>query len=294
MLTPSLQLNQWIDRFLVPIDDPTSRLFHLNLVFCVAFVFFWAIVIKKKPFHRVFRWRYIKKIFFSKNYWWNSSSCFDYKIYALNSGLKVFIFIPLLDITFNISIFLIQVLQKIHPEHEALPVTTTNLLLFTLVFFAFDDFIRFMHHYGMHRIPWLWRFHSTHHSATTLTPITLYRTHPVESAIATVRNSLTLGLATGAFVFLFQSQLTMTTLLGVNFFGFTFNLLGSNLRHSHIDFSFGWFERIFISPKQHQIHHSANPEHFDRNFGVSLSLWDQLFKTYISATGVKKLRFGLD
>lgn len=293
MLTLSPYIHQWIDRFLVPIDDPTSRLFHLNLLFCVGFIFVWAIAMKKRSLKSVLCWRYLKLVFFSKNYWWNSSSRFDYKIYALNSILKVLVFIPLLDVTFQISMFVINSLQKISPDYEALPVTTLNLFLFTLAFFVFDDFIRFIHHYGMHRIPWLWKFHRTHHSATTLTPITLYRAHPLESAIATVRNSLSLGLATGVFVFLFQSQLTMTTLLGVNFFGFVFNLLGSNLRHSHIDFTFGPLERVFISPKQHQIHHSTNPLHFDSNFGVSLSIWDQLFKTYISAANVKKLRFGL-
>lgn len=286
-------LRQWIDRFLVPIDDPTSRLFHLNLVFCVAFVFVWAILLKKKSFKKVFSWRYIRLLFFSKNYWWNSSSQFDYKIYALNSLLKIFIFIPILDITFHISMAVIRGLQSLLPEYEVLRVTTFSLFLFTLAFFIFDDFARFIHHYGMHRIPWLWKFHKTHHSATTLTPVTLYRAHPIESAIATVRNSLSLGIAAGFFVFLFQSQLTMATVLGVNFFGFTFNLLGSNLRHSHIGFSFGPLERIFISPKQHQIHHSTNPEHFDSNFGVSLSIWDQLFKSYISGRNVKKLRFGL-
>ena len=286
-------LHQWIDRFLVPIDDPTSRLFHLNLIFCVGFVFLWALLIKKRALKRVFRWNYVRLLFFSKNYWWNKSSKTDYKIYVLNSLLKIFIFIPFLDGTFHISMFLIRRLQDVFPDYSALPVTTLSLFVFTLAFFIFDDFIRFVHHFFMHRIPWLWKFHSTHHSATTLTPITLYRTHPVESAIATVRNSLSLGLATGAFVFLFQSQLTMTTLLGVNFFGFAFNLLGSNLRHSHIALSFGPLERIFISPKQHQIHHSNNPIHFDSNFGVSLSIWDQWFKTYISSNKVKKIRFGL-
>lgn len=288
------QLQQWVDRFLVPIDDPTSRLFHLNLVFCVAFIVFWTVAVKKKNWQQVIRWRYLKRIFFNKNYWWNKSSRFDYQIYALNSVLKIFIFIPFLDVTFNISMFLIHTLQKIRPEPETLPPSNFSLFLFTLAFFVCDDFIRFIHHYGMHRISWLWKFHRTHHSATTLTPVTLYRTHPVESAIATVRNSLSLGLATGLFVFLFQSQLTMTTILGVNFFGFAFNLLGSNLRHSHIGFSFGLLERIFISPKQHQIHHSTDPKHFDRNFGVSLSVWDQLFGTYVSAKHVKKIRFGLE
>lgn len=111
--------------------------------------------------------------------------------------------------------------------------------------------------------------------------------------MATLRNSLSLGLITALYVYLFQSQLTMTTILGINFFGFTFNLLGANLRHSHVPISFGPVERVFISPKQHQIHHSKQVEHFDKNLGVSLSVWDQMFGTYVSSQGVKKLRFGL-
>ena len=38
----------WIDRFLVPIDDPTSRLFYLNVVFAVVFIFAWLFIVHKK------------------------------------------------------------------------------------------------------------------------------------------------------------------------------------------------------------------------------------------------------
>ena len=40
-------------------------------------------------------------------------------------------------------------------------------------------------------------------------------------------------------------------------FGVLFNFAAANLRHSHIWISFGRFEKIFISPAQHQIHHSV-------------------------------------
>jgi sterol desaturase/sphingolipid hydroxylase (fatty acid hydroxylase superfamily) len=172
--------------------------------------------------------------------------------------------------------------------------STFNIFMFTIGVFVFDDFLRFAHHYLMHKIPFLWQLHKTHHSARILTPITLYRTHPLESAMATIRNSLSSGAAIGAFVFLFKGHFSLFTLFGVNFFGFTFNALASNLRHSHIDLPFGWLEWIFISPKQHQIHHSKNQAHFDRNFGVSLAIWDSCTRSLVRSKHVnEKLKFGL-
>ena len=143
----------------------------------------------------------------------------------------------------------------------------------------------------MHKVPILWKLHKTHHSAKILTPISLYRIHPLESAMSTVRNSLSTGVSIGVFIFLFNSQFSIMTVFGINLFGFLFNLLGS---HSHIPLSFGALEWVFISPKQHQIHHSADPEHYDRNFGVSLTLWDGLIGSLVRSKNVKKkLHFGL-
>ena len=286
-------LMPWIDRFLVPIDDPTSRLFHLNLIFAVGFVFIWILATRKTSARRYFSKRYLKKLFFSKNYWWNDSTRTDYKIYIFNSILKIALFVPFLDVTYEISLGLVRVFQDLNLNFGALKADSFNLVVFTMLAFIWDDFLRFMHHYLMHEIPWLWRLHQVHHSAHTLTPMTLYRTHPLESAMATIRNSISLGVVTAIYVSLFQSQLSMTTILGINFFGFLFNLLGANLRHSHVPISFGIIERIFISPKQHQIHHSNDPVYFGKNLGVSLSIWDQIAGRYAASAGIKKLRFGL-
>lgn len=282
------QLKILIDRFLTPIDDPTSRLFYLNFIFVIVFIIIWMLLTHQSISRLTFR-----KIFLQKKYWWNRSTRVDYKIYLLNSVLKVFLFIPLLDISFFVGSYTFKILQSLNDNFDPLKTTTLHIFIFSVAYFVFDDFLRFVHHYGMHKVPFLWKLHKVHHSARILTPVTLYRAHPLESALATLRNSLGLGVTTGLFVFLFQSQLQMTTILGINFMGFMFNFLGSNLRHSHIPISFGKLEYLFISPKQHQIHHSTNPLYFDSNFGVSLSIWDQIFKCFHSSKDVKNLRFGL-
>ena len=73
-------------------------------------------------------------------------------------------------------------------------------------------------------------------------------------------------------------------------------MLGANLRHSHLWFSYGRFlEHIFISPAQHQIHHSNDKMHYETNYGVVLSVWDWAFGSlYIASTKSQRLSFGLD
>ncbi len=288
----SFDIKKWLDLVLAPVDEPGSRLFHWNILVAFLLIVAWVLFtygLKNTPSQ-------VSRLVFRKKYWWNRSTKFDYYIYFMNSLFKVALFIPFLDFSFWIAKNLAKFLNMSFPDHASAAITPLPLFAFTVVAFIWDDFLRFFHHMIMHKVPLLWKFHSVHHSAKILTPVTLYRAHPVESAIATLRNSLSLGVVTGLFVFWFSRPLTLWTLLGVNIFGFLFNLLGANLRHSHIPIGFGkWIETVFISPRQHQIHHSSALEHRDKNFGVSLSIWDKIFGSWVSSSEIKnkKLQFGL-
>ena len=66
--------------------------------------------------------------------------------------------------------------------------------LFTISYFVLDDLTKFITHALMHKIPLLWEIHKTHHSARVLTPMTIFRTHPLEGVIFVVRSSLTQGI----------------------------------------------------------------------------------------------------
>lgn len=291
-LTKSFQI-LW-DRFAVPIDDPGSRLFHLNIFMTLALVVFFYYSKDHRDLNSLYK--SFSRDILNKKYWWNRSTKNDYKLYVLNSLLKVFIFIPFLDISYRIATSSARLLLKINSgEFAGWTPHWWALAGFTIFAFVFDDFVRFFVHWLSHKIPLLWRIHRVHHSAKVLTPITLFRSHPLEAALSTLRNAFTMGLSTGLFIFLFEAPMSVFTLLGINIFGFIFNLLGSNLRHSQIPLDFGILEYIFISPRMHQIHHSTKKEHWDSNMGVSLSIWDKLFKTCIYSKDVKetKLRFGL-
>ena len=81
---------------------------------------------------------------------------------------------------------------------------------------------------------------------------------------------------------------------GTNLLLIIFYLFGYNLRHSHVWLSYGpFFSRIFISPAQHQIHHSSSPAHFDKNLGFMFAFWDGLFGTLYIPKKKENIIFGL-
>jgi sterol desaturase/sphingolipid hydroxylase (fatty acid hydroxylase superfamily) len=42
----------------------------------------------------------------------------------------------------------------------------------------------------------------------------------------------------------------------------------------------GWFEAVFNTPSHHRVHHGANPEYIDKNYGGILIVWDRLFGSF--------------
>lgn len=278
--------------FLFQFDEPTSRLYHVNILSSLALLILTAFWLQGADQNLA---QVLKKWIFKKRYWWNRSTKQDYFIYLFNGFFKTILLVPLFEFSFEISRFTVQNLMHLNAEKTTLDLAASFPAIagFTLAAFVWDDFLRFIHHWLMHKIPLLWNFHRTHHSARVLTPITLFRSHPMESVIAIFRNSLSLGVASGFFIYTFGSTMSLWTLLGVNAFGFVFNLVGANLRHSHIRLGFGPLEHLIISPLQHQLHHSKSPEHYDKNFGVTLAIWDKLFGTLVLSKNIGPLKFGL-
>lgn len=275
-----------------PWFDPGSRLFYLNILSASILALLFVIFKSKKKFKELLSKNYISTVL--KGYWLHPSAQVDYQIYIINGLIKVILFAPVLGLSFYISKFIIKGLYWLNPDFLPLQGGFICYLAVTIFAFVWDDFLRFYHHYLMHKIPFLWTLHKTHHSAEVLTPVTLYRIHPLESLLASFRNSLSFGVSAGVIMFLFSGRIDTITLLGVNVFGFIFNLTVGNLRHSQIPISFGWLEYIFISPKQHQLHHSNQKAHFNKNYGVALSLWDQVLGSFLLSKNQEIKGYGVD
>lgn len=230
----------------------------------------------------------------SKKYWLNESSLLDLKWITINQIIKILFIIPFLISQIALAMIFYRYFYNEFGQGDfwLLPQAIV-LFLFSIVLFLVDDFSRFLLHYSYHKIPFLWRFHAIHHSAEILTPLTLYRVHSIEFMLNNLRAILVTAFISGIFLYCFKNHIGLVEILGVNLFNFMFNLLGANLRHSHIPIGFGVFEKVFISPHQHQIHHSAERHHWDKNFGSCLAIWDQLFNSWLPAKGQKVKRFGL-
>jgi sterol desaturase/sphingolipid hydroxylase (fatty acid hydroxylase superfamily) len=231
--------------------------------------------------------------FFNPKYWFAKSSLYDVYLMLFNNALRILLLIPLFGSHIALTIFIGSFLQDTVGDA---PVIALNwfviAFIFSVTFFVIEDFSRFCLHYCMHKYKFLWRFHKTHHSATILTPITIFRVHPVEHILYFLRGMLVFGVISGVFIWLFSGKLTALQVLGVDMFGFLFNFFAANLRHSHIWLSFGKLERFLVSPAQHQLHHSS--KHNFANLGSTLSIWDGIMGTRLFAKKRQKLQFGLN
>ena len=267
--------------------DPGKRLYWLHLLSAAGIA---LIYYRFSSNRRSFSEMTAKA--FSRHYWWNRSTQLDYLLFAFNSFLKVVLFAPVLGGQVAVSLTVTKFLHfNVAESHIFFWSPIAISIAFTLAAFLFDDWMRFLVHVCMHRFSVLWRFHKVHHSATTLTPMTVHRTHPVESFINSIRAMLSLGLMSGIFVWLFGHGLQVWDILGVNAVGFLLTLLGANLRHSHVPFHFGGAECLLISPAQHQLHHSRAHSH--PNYGSFLAIWDRFNRTWVAGSEARGLSYGL-
>jgi len=164
----------------------------------------------------------------------------------------------------------------------------------TMVSILAMDFGLFLAHCLQHRVPVLWEFHKVHHSAQVLTPVTAYRMHPVDDVLSMSLAGLSGGIVVGTFHFLQPGNAGSITVLGLNAVLFLYYLAGYNLRHSHLWLSYGpILSRIFISPAQHQIHHSKASQHWSKNFGFIFACWDQWFGSLYVPRGKESIEVGL-
>ena len=169
-----------------------------------------------------------------------------------------------------------------------------RLALFTVLLVLVSDFAVYWVHRVFHEAPVLWPFHRLHHTAEVMTPLTLYRKHPVYDLASFALRGLLVGTAQGVLLWAWPGPMDYWTLLGENVLYAAFNIAGSNLRHTHIWLGFGPFwSRIFMSPAQHQIHHSLAREHWDKNYGEVFALWDWAFGTLYVPQNREALTFGV-
>ena len=133
------------------------------------------------------------------------------------------------------------------------------------------DWVIWAQHLATHKIPILWRIHRVHHSDVEMDASTAIRFHPVEIIFSIFVKSVAiilLGPATLAVV-VFEALVNGSAL---------FNHANFNLPQPLDKI----VRKLFVTPDMHRVHHSVYHNETDSNYGFFLSIWDQLFGTYIA------------
>ncbi|MBN3560838.1 sterol desaturase family protein [Aliamphritea spongicola] len=285
-------LTQLYKVFLYPLNT-SQRIYWLYLLTSLLgalLVYLWSTRSQRRSATHFLRFLFPKKV------WQHPSAWLDVRYFFFHQLVRLIIYTTFLTGTIDISFTLLtgSSVVSILTGQEGNTYSTTVSVLYMIGLIAFLDFIAFFIHMLQHRIPFLWEFHKVHHSAEVMHPLTNYREHPVDNVVYSLTNGVAGGLFMGLSYKLLGYLPSMPVLLGVPVLMFMFNLLGYNLRHSHIWLRWpGKWAMIFGSPAHHQIHHSCHPDHIDKNFAFMFPLWDVLFKTYEVPQTNKDVHFGI-
>ena len=206
--------------------------------------------------------------------------------------LRPLILTPILLTSVGVTVGTHHLLETVF---GARPVVTNSFWLRLAVLaigIVLQDGVNFLVHYYNHKMRIVWEFHKVHHASTFMIPLTNQREHPVQTVFNYTPELLAVGVWLGLITYLLRMPIEDNMVLGMDAWFFANLLSFYHLRHSHIPMSYGWLENFVMSPAQHQLHHSYAVQHWDRNFGLLLSVWDKMAGTFVRSAP-QDVRLGL-
>jgi sterol desaturase/sphingolipid hydroxylase (fatty acid hydroxylase superfamily) len=145
--------------------------------------------------------------------------------------------------------------------------------------FIAQEFCYYWYHRAAHRVRWFWCSHAVHHTPNQLNLSAAYRFGWT-------------GRLTGIIAFFL-----LPPLLGmpprIVLMLLSLNLLYQFWIHATWIPRLGPLEWVLNTPSAHRVHHAANVEYLDGNYGGVLIVFDRLFGTYIPERADTPCRFGL-
>jgi len=280
------------DLFLRP--GSSISLASLACAFAIAVGY---VVVKRHQRGRPVRLRLILRALLPRRFLASASGRVDIGFFLFNTFAAGVLFGWAILSTHAMSIFAHEGLARLFGAMKPAPVPHLSAsAAMTVVLFLAYELGYWVDHYLKHRIPLLWEFHRVHHTAEHLSPLTNFRVHPLDSILFLNSLALFIGAAHGTMTWLLGAPTQAVLLSGTNVLTLAFLFLLVHLQHSHIWITTrGLAGRLIQSPAHHQLHHSTNPAHFNKNFGGNLSVFDWLFGTLlIPAAEPQRLTFGVE
>lgn len=154
-----------------------------------------------------------------------------------------------------------------------------NVYLYWITLFILEDLTFYIEHRVDHYCRLFWAVHVTHHSSEEFNLTTGFRSsvfQPVYRFIYFVPIAI-MGFHPLDIVFMYSITQTY----------------GILVHTQYIKKMPTWFEKIFVSPSHHRVHHASNIIYLDKNMGMCLIIWDKLFGTFQEELPSEPIRFGL-
>jgi sterol desaturase/sphingolipid hydroxylase (fatty acid hydroxylase superfamily) len=144
------------------------------------------------------------------------------------------------------------------------------------------DYMSFVWHRMLHRVPLLWRFHEVHHADLDLDASTALRFHAGEAVLSVPwRCALIVALGVDpATLAVWHVTLFLSTL---------FHHANMQLPVA-LERGLGW---LIVTPRLHGLHHATAAGPMNSNFSSGLTLWDRLHHTFRSNAGAEPMTIGM-
>ena len=161
-------------------------------------------------------------------------------------------------LSFAIHIFLYQF--RIIDLASLIPLWLMWVLAFVLI-----DLVFYIYHRLSHRVRFLWAIHMSHHSSEEMNFAVSFRQAWL-GPVSKIPFFILLPLI-GLDPTIIAVAGVISTLWGI--FG-----------HTQVIGKLGPIEWIFNTPSHHRVHHGANEQYIDKNYGNLLIIWDRMFGTF--------------
>ncbi len=214
-------------------------------------------------------------IFPYRNDWhfWNDRQSFnDIILYLVNT-------IVILKCAPNLTILK----NKLHLTNITIWPEELPLLLQLLLAFIIFDFFYYWFHRLSHTIRYLWIFHAVHHSAEKIHFLKGNRSNLFFDALP----YFVLTVFPLAFL---NPPNQIFIMMAIILRDFSFMI------HSNISLQFpSWWEKLFVSPKLHQMHHDKFIDNgMGYNFSTLTLIWDKIFGTFKPFDNLKTISTGIE
>jgi sterol desaturase/sphingolipid hydroxylase (fatty acid hydroxylase superfamily) len=134
------------------------------------------------------------------------------------------------------------------------------------VYLVMKDLLEYFWHRSQHSIPVLWAMHSLHHSDEAFNVSTGWRHFWFEGVLRIAVVFPILGI-------IFETPVAILNTAAILY------TLNHAWAHLNIRLSLGRWKLWVMNPQYHRLHHSVEPEHWNRNFADLFPVIDVIFGT---------------